>query len=390
MRTVQCEPYLNRTGPVRVASGDGSPLTKVDGMNASGDDPSRVAPQLHELLLRLAGRVPDEVLTTSRQALGGGELGRLARLVTGAVLEYDIVLDRDDERLVRRLLIAHGADPAVLSDVDLLAATSARYSFAPSSPAPADRARDRAAVSAAGPAVAAADAAVAAVGAVAGALGMWRAWRSGAAGQPETAPCPVYLVEVAADADPVAATVLLQRALTAAGSTNPQVEVFLSRAELPSYQTLALASSELLWARSPAPEIRVVERATGVGSQPREDDLVRDDEQRRRLVDYLRSGEPLLVSEAREADVVDQARGTVVPVNFRTDGTWVWTDAVTYYLDEHRLRPEADLVKHIRSRRFRPPELGGVEIWRAMAALTESGHDETASRDRAEAAPSRA
>jgi hypothetical protein len=354
-------------------------------MSETDEDLGRVIPALHELLLRLAGHVPDQVMTTSREALGHGGVGTLARIVTSAVLEHDIVLAHDDERLIRRLLVEHGADPKALSGVDVLAGACPRYSFGPLSGEPDDHDSDVAVTD-----VSVTDVSVTAVASVPDARGLWRTWRFHTDRLPSPAPRPLYLVEVDTGGDPVAATVLLQRALIDAGNADPQIEAYVSGTPLPTYQTLARASSELLWACSPAPEIRVAACFDEADPETRRPDrqLVGDGQERRGLVDYLRSGEPLLVTGAREADVVDPARGTVVPVDFRTDGAWIWTDAVTYYLDVHHLRPDADLVEHIRSRGFRFPELDGVDIWRAMAALTENGHDETANRGgRAEGEP---
>ncbi|MFD0540822.1 hypothetical protein ACFQY7_50440 [Actinomadura luteofluorescens] len=38
-----------------------------------------------------------------------------------------------------------------------------------------------------------------------------------------------------------------------------------------------------------------------------------------------------------------------MPLTFHTDGTWVWSGAVAYYLTEHGVPPEPDLVAHIRA-----------------------------------------
>lgn len=55
---------------------------------------------------------------------------------------------------------------------------------------------------------------------------------------------------------------------------------------------------------------------------------------------YLAAGTALLMTTASEPDFVEPSRGEVVPMNFRTDGTWVWNDALAYYLAEYGLAPE--------------------------------------------------
>lgn len=71
------------------------------------------------------------------------------------------------------------------------------------------------------------------------------------------------------------------------------------------------------------------------------------------LIDYL-DGAPL-VGPARGYDVdrLDPNGQQSVPVAFHTDGTWIWPAAVNYFLREHDIPPEVDLVEHIRRMRFK-------------------------------------
>lgn len=71
------------------------------------------------------------------------------------------------------------------------------------------------------------------------------------------------------------------------------------------------------------------------------------------LLDYL-DGAPL-VGPARGYDVdrLDPNGQQSVPIAFHTDGTWIWPAAVNYFLREHDIAPEPDLVEHIRRMRFK-------------------------------------
>lgn len=75
------------------------------------------------------------------------------------------------------------------------------------------------------------------------------------------------------------------------------------------------------------------------------------------LLDYL-DGAPL-VGPARGYDVdrLDPNGQQSVPVAFHTDGTWIWPAAVNYFLREHDIAPEPDLVEHIRRMRFQLPQV---------------------------------
>lgn len=78
-----------------------------------------------------------------------------------------------------------------------------------------------------------------------------------------------------------------------------------------------------------------------------------DDAERERVAAYLTSGAPILLTTALSPDVLDPARGKVVGASFRTDGTWVWSDALAYYVRVHGLAPEDALLKWIRGLNYR-------------------------------------
>ncbi|OXM47920.1 hypothetical protein [Amycolatopsis alba] len=93
----------------------------------------------------------------------------------------------------------------------------------------------------------------------------------------------------------------------------------------------------------------VVDPETGPGFEPGHP-VVEDPEELRALVAYLTGGTPVLVTPSLLDDVLAPDRTAVVPMNFLTDGTWIWTDTVTYYLENHGLAPESGLLGHIRAR----------------------------------------
>jgi hypothetical protein len=85
---------------------------------------------------------------------------------------------------------------------------------------------------------------------------------------------------------------------------------------------------------------------TGPGFEPGHR-VITDQDERDRLLGYLRGGAMVMTSTTRMRDVVDPEQGEVVPMTFRTDGTWIWTDTVVYYLDRHGMAPDARLAAHI-------------------------------------------
>jgi hypothetical protein len=79
---------------------------------------------------------------------------------------------------------------------------------------------------------------------------------------------------------------------------------------------------------------------------------IADSEERERIAAYLEAGAPILTTTALIADLLDPARGKAVAASYRTDGMWVWSDALMYYTREHSLAPEDDFCTHIRARRY--------------------------------------
>jgi hypothetical protein len=74
---------------------------------------------------------------------------------------------------------------------------------------------------------------------------------------------------------------------------------------------------------------------------------------------YLAEGRVLLGTAARERDVYDPDGPPVVPLGYRTDGRWVWSEATAYYLATYGLSPDSRLLADIRANGYRVPPVGG-------------------------------
>ncbi|WP_433592821.1 hypothetical protein [Nocardia sp. CA-145437] len=86
---------------------------------------------------------------------------------------------------------------------------------------------------------------------------------------------------------------------------------------------------------------------------------------------YLESAPIVLAARSFEQD--EFAPGDRdVPLNFRTDGVWVWAGAVPHYLHKHGLAPEPELVRHIADRGFRVGEIGDAAQQAAIQVITGS------------------
>ncbi|MFE9426015.1 hypothetical protein ACFYNO_23990 [Kitasatospora sp. NPDC006697] len=84
---------------------------------------------------------------------------------------------------------------------------------------------------------------------------------------------------------------------------------------------------------------------------------------------YLQAGTPVLLTPLLGDDVVAPERRGVVPMAFRTDGEWIWTDTVAYYLEEHGLAPDPELLAHVRTKDGAAPVGPGAEVLEAAVAF---------------------
>jgi hypothetical protein len=199
----------------------------MEGARRVQDEPEH---QCHELLLRLAGRIPDAQLWRFRDWLAGGAIHVLARALPRLLLRERIGVTRDEQRLLWSALLPAGADPSAIGAVlGADEAPASGYTFNVNSPdqgaSPGDSAlvvlgatlRDRQGV------------------------GEVRfTWRHGGGAAPKRLLLIIALTELSRLAGEV------QRTLRALGEHEPGVEVFSPDADLPAYHREAKAASELV------------------------------------------------------------------------------------------------------------------------------------------------
>jgi hypothetical protein len=338
----------------------------------------------HELLLRLAGRIPDQALAQARRMLADGAVSSAVTLVAtqlaqALLTQTPIPLTADELAAIRNLARDAGALPGVQPVADLPALP---FDFGELDDDGAMR-RDELD-----------EALVAAAEAhSAGLAGVWRSWRYVRLDSPDSAwpgqradagaglmvtydedlvrPHRVYIVQVE---DPGLVRGLAADLLGAVPDTaGAGIEIITLGTEPPPYQRAALAQSLLLWATVTEAEFviaRVFDFAdpvTGPGFAPGHP-MVDDPVERDQLLAYLRGGYPVLTTTTGMTDVLDQEAGAVVPTSFRTDGEWIWTDTVEYYLNRHGLAPDAELTAHIELELGRGHLVPGTDEQTAMRA----------------------
>ncbi|MCO8275549.1 hypothetical protein M1L60_33690 [Actinoplanes sp. TRM 88003] len=328
----------------------------------------------HDLLLRLAGAVPDDVLTAARTHLAHHRFAEAAQAVRDAVAGGAAPISAADRELLEDLssgdVPAAGPD-APSEDADL---TTAVLEFSPELPDAEGTTAVMLDLSGQPDQLDEIDGVVvSAVGQIPGSTALWRAWRWGAPGQPSSEPVRVYLLLTDDAAGRPDACDRAQSALATAGVADPQVEVFHDGTALPPYQRQALGRSALLWTTggsAPVNIARVFDSYHDVtGGSFAADRPTLAGAELEQVALYLESGSVLLATGTLDPDPFDEGLGPIVPVTVRTDGQWVWNDAVVYFLRTYAISPDAELLEHIRTRRYRIAEPGLVAEHRALAAL---------------------
>jgi hypothetical protein len=336
---------------------------------------------MHALLLRLAGSLPDRVLTDARDALAAGRRLDVVQAVAFEAVSQPLQLDADEIAALREELALSGGDidlglaleelrgerppapwqflsdlPTTQDDLAFMVLPQDRTADPADTLDPADRAL------------------VAAASAIPTVRAVWRAWRMPSTARPWQDPVRVAVVSVDDTMDSLpAASAQLRQAMVAAGDAEAQVEVCWAGLDAPYYQTLARSSGSLLWAARPAAPVTTARLFDGVDpvrgpwfatNRP----VVSDATERDDLLAALRSGVIIAWSSAEMPDILAPERGDVVPMHLRTDGTWLWSEAVGYYLENYGLAPDPQLVTHLTGDEPAEP-LDEISVHRALVHL---------------------
>jgi len=65
------------------------------------------------------------------------------------------------------------------------------------------------------------------------------------------------------------------------------------------------------------------------------------------ILRFLEGGSVVLRASGLTEDWLSPDHAAVVPVGFRTDGSWLWSAELAFYLSRHGVVPEPAFVKHM-------------------------------------------
>ncbi|WP_285599421.1 hypothetical protein [Kineosporia sp. NBRC 101731] len=339
----------------------------------------------HTMLLRLAGSLPDDLISEARAWLAEGGTVDVAQAVGFAAATGRVPVLAQDALLMAAELRSAGEDAELVETLDqvdesvilpvpwVFAPTDPRRQEQGSHPGPIDLTSGDV-----GPMLDDVDHAMRlAAGQEHGLVAVWRAWRTPADGSPWPAPRRVFVVQAGTEVSGeymIAITGRMQDALAGAGEKNPQVEICGPGTPVPGYQSSACAHAALVWADEPAVPVRMARVFDVVDPQygpmfAEDHPLIEDLDELTRLLQYLGNGLPVLTTSATMGDILDPDQPDVVPLTFRTDGHWVWTDTISYYLERYGLAPEPELLSYLRLAQDAGPEVSDVALHRVLSFL---------------------
>lgn len=87
---------------------------------------------------------------------------------------------------------------------------------------------------------------------------------------------------------------------------------------------------------------------------------------------YLRAGVPLMTTTQKVLDVVTGSPARIVPISIHTDGEFVWSMAVAYYVATHQISPGEDFLAHCASNDWSVPELSPEDLAVGLAFVNAS------------------
>ncbi|MEU5853194.1 hypothetical protein [Saccharopolyspora shandongensis] len=279
----------------------------------------------HELLLRFAPMLPDEVVWQARRWLAAGQWSHAVRLIAQVFREWEEPLPPE----VREIM-ADGVDEDVVELVnsleDALDVSVLAWDFYGAddelSESYATVVREY-------------------LESQPGTHTAWQVWRTPEGGAENVARA-MHLVETTGGLKPQAIAAELADRLWDAGLPSPQVEVFRSESPLdPYYHAPALVTGREIFGEGPEPTIELAR--FDEENEEREPEGPDRDAQ----LTYLKSGEPLTEEDDLVPDLLTDNEEPVVPVTLRTDGTWIWSDLTTHYLENHGIALPAGLRTHI-------------------------------------------
>lgn len=94
-----------------------------------------------------------------------------------------------------------------------------------------------------------------------------------------------------------------------------------------------------------------------------------EDTERARIAEYLSTAPVVAICSGFDPDPFEPDASARVPLHLHTDGEWVWSASLGYFVERYGVAPEDALVYHIRARDYQRPDVDTEALDRISAAL---------------------
>ncbi len=94
-----------------------------------------------------------------------------------------------------------------------------------------------------------------------------------------------------------------------------------------------------------------------------------DDAERARIADYLSAAPVVAMCSGFDPDPFELGAPARVPLHLHTDGEWVWSASLGYFVERYGVAPEDALVYHIRACGYQRPDVDTEVLDHISAAL---------------------
>ncbi|MGL4743052.1 MAG: hypothetical protein ACRCXL_01495 [Dermatophilaceae bacterium] len=350
---------------------------------AATDQPDEppAAIELVDLVQSFADALPDDLIIFCRRAIVEQRMTDATLALGAQVLQTRPPVTRQEAGAIADILIQAGVDPEIAADVGL--APGDRHPVIELTAEPPGGAAEGA-----DSVVQHGDAAVLSRLEGADVIGVWRAWRRPVLEAAWPPGRPIYLVETRSAA---ARDDVLVRAYGASGCVDgpdtPMVEPYIAGTALPPYHSAILVTGTLLFAAEEAAPVRVAgitdagpdddgSPSDAAGEDTAKDEPPMSTEDAERAIRYLTQADIVLRTDELAVDPLDPDRGEVLPLDLRTDGTWVWSDATAYFLIEHGVPPEPEFAAYLATCPPEPPTLTDTRRHQIVEWLRSDPNDE--------------
>jgi hypothetical protein len=293
---------------------------------------------LSRLAFSLADTQPDDVRVAVRRMLVTGRPDDAALTLIHALRRGGTTIQPGEEAMFHDALVLLGLDPGLLDGVPVgAAARPVPFRFEAATWAETD-----------------ADVLGRLTGSDgglggSGVLGVWRAYRIPDAPTPWPPPRRCYLVETADDT----AAAAVEGRFAGAHPDSPLVDAYVTGTRLTPLYRAFLDAGSLVHCGVRDPGFTVAELFDGTpGPDGRPQHLVEvAQDEADRLLGLLRAGR-LVARLPCGPDALGP--GCDVPLDLRTDGRWIWSDASAYYLEHYRVAPPRAFLAELRARNGSP------------------------------------